>query len=267
MKKNYNLYNIVDRVSIHGSGFWTPVIFLHGMEGPELHSALYYELSENYTVYVPTLPGFKETDGKVKYDDRAYCDFLFEVIKEFRIRSCYLIGYSLGARIALNFSIRHPTFVDNLVLMSCPGVIESKFFNRPILNKLLKMYFFIKSKKHDYTQLYLKYLFVSESKLIYERTQKTYKKIVNSSILRKNFFEVYLEICQEQHNWSYQLHDIDIPTLLLWGREDSLCPIEAARLLHSELRNSSLVLFESLKHGGILECPYLFLSAIQKFLP
>jgi pimeloyl-ACP methyl ester carboxylesterase len=70
-------------------------------------------------------------------------------------------------------------------------------------------------------------------------------------------------------NEETMLHDIDssqIPVCIIWGREDEVVPVEAARYLHSRLQKSSLLIFENVGHVPHWEKPDEFNEAVYSFL-
>ena len=44
------------------------------------------------------------------------------------------------------------------------------------------------------------------------------------------------------------LRDIEVPTLILWGEDDRIVPLEAAHGFHAAIRNSKLVIYPNTGH-------------------
>ncbi len=59
---------------------------------------------------------------------------------------------------------------------------------------------------------------------------------------------------------------ITVPTLLLWGEEDSLTPMEQAKLISSEIPNQTLVIIPGASHGVIREAASEANAAISSWL-
>ena len=57
-----------------------------------------------------------------------------------------------------------------------------------------------------------------------------------------------------------------IPVCIIWGKEDKVVPVEAARYLHSKLPRSSLVLLENVGHVPHWERPEEFNNTVLRFL-
>jgi pimeloyl-ACP methyl ester carboxylesterase len=60
--------------------------------------------------------------------------------------------------------------------------------------------------------------------------------------------------------------EITVPTLIIWGREDEIIPLENGIRLHRAIKNSQLVIFDRCGHDPPEECPKEVLEAIQRFL-
>ena len=70
------------------------------------------------------------------------------------------------------------------------------------------------------------------------------------------------------HNPSlpHYLRKTATPTLIVWGRQDAIIPLECGRLFEKALPNSSLKIIDDCGHSPALEKPQEFLAAVQQFL-
>ncbi|HIJ58313.1 MAG TPA: alpha/beta fold hydrolase [Deltaproteobacteria bacterium] len=68
------------------------------------------------------------------------------------------------------------------------------------------------------------------------------------------------------HDTRGQLHRIQIPTLIMTGKDDELTPPGMTRELHSEIPNSKLLIFDQGGHGLYWEVPRLFNKAVLEFI-
>ncbi|MCJ7687295.1 MAG: alpha/beta hydrolase [Desulfobacteraceae bacterium] len=69
-----------------------------------------------------------------------------------------------------------------------------------------------------------------------------------------------------EHDTRGQLHRIQIPTLIMAGKDDELTPPGMTKELHAEITNSKLLIFEQGGHGLYWEVPHLFNEAVLKFI-
>lgn len=62
-----------------------------------------------------------------------------------------------------------------------------------------------------------------------------------------------------------RLPEISVPTLILVGRDDFICPPSQAHILHEGIHDSELVIFEDSGHFPYVEEPTEFFQAIQEW--
>jgi len=68
------------------------------------------------------------------------------------------------------------------------------------------------------------------------------------------------------HDTRGRLNRINVPTLIMAGKDDELTPSRMAKELKSEIPNSNLVVFEQGGHGLYWEVPHLFNKTVLEFL-
>lgn len=102
-----------------------PMILLHGSA---MNSIMWAkdakEYSENFRVYAVDIPGEpgRSDEHQLPLAGEAYAEWLHDVYSALSIEKAYLIGLSLGAWLAVKFSVHYPEKVEKLVLL-CPGGI------------------------------------------------------------------------------------------------------------------------------------------------
>jgi proline iminopeptidase len=81
----------------------------------------------------------------------------------------------------------------------------------------------------------------------------------------------------EVHNaaWSFsvprfdvrkRLHEIKVPTLVIAGRHDPICPVEDAEEIHGGVSNSEMLIFERSGHNPVSDEPVAFEKALRSFI-
>jgi len=69
-----------------------------------------------------------------------------------------------------------------------------------------------------------------------------------------------------RHDTRNQLREINVPTLIMVGKDDELTPPKMAEELSSEIPNSKLMIFEQGGHGLYWEVPELFNESVLNFI-
>ena len=69
-----------------------------------------------------------------------------------------------------------------------------------------------------------------------------------------------------RHDIRERLGTIEIPTLIVWGFDDRVIPVQAALSYHRRIPGSRLEIFERTGHVPQLERPERFNSLLEEFL-
>lgn len=103
--------------SVHGAG--KPLILLHGGIDPDSFGSNLAELAKGRRVIAPHLQAHgrtPDTDRPLRSETMG--DDIAALIGHLNLGKADVMGYSLGASVALQTAIRHPHVVDRLVLVS-----------------------------------------------------------------------------------------------------------------------------------------------------
>lgn len=102
-----------------------PLILLHGTG---MNSIMWLgetkEYSKNYRVYAVDIPGEpgKSDEAQLPLEGVCYAEWLFDVLNALSIEKANIVGISLGAWLAVKFSINYPEKLNRLVLIAPSGI-------------------------------------------------------------------------------------------------------------------------------------------------
>ena len=182
-----------------GSG--TPVVLIHG--GASDSRDWIGTMSEldvtSYGFYAPDLIGYGQSDRtKNGYYLSDFAEFTRGFIQALNLDSPVLVGHSLGGRICLEVSLRHPGEISKLVLISAAGLGG--------ISKLGRL---------------LHIMFWAERKLL--RRPQPYPEILPDD------GEGWRWLCLDE------LPELKVPTLIVWKRYDPYfsldLPLKAKKLI------------------------------------
>ena len=95
-----------------------PVVILHGLFGLSDNWVTFgRRLGEQYSVYIPDLRNHGRSPHSPLFDFPALENDLLEMVDEWGLEEIYLVGHSLGGKIAISFSLHHPEIVKKLVVV------------------------------------------------------------------------------------------------------------------------------------------------------
>ncbi|MEO7283519.1 alpha/beta hydrolase [Gelidibacter sp.] len=246
-----------------------PIVLLHGTAS-SLHTfdAWTNELKKTNRVVRMDLPAYGLTgpfpDGQ--YSIAHYSEFLKDFLSALKIKQCVLAGNSLGGEIAWNFALEQPEMVEKLILIDAAGFpLNSK--SVPIAFKVAK----IPVLKNLFTYITPRFLVKSSVENVFFDKSKVTHVLVDRYFdltLRAGNRQAFVDRFKisEDKNTYENLKKIQQPTLIIWGSEDLLIPVENAYKFQESIPNSKLVILENSGHTPMEESPSESLKPVLKFL-
>ena len=246
-----------------------PLILLHGFF---YDSFLWAEnidaLSRRFRVYALDLWGCGfSTREPLDYGYPLYAEQLRLFMDAMGVERAALVGQSMGAGAAIKFCVAHRDRVDRLILVSAAGLpnpqpLMARFFNLPGVGE-----FFLNLRTDLFRTVGLKTSFIHDPKLItpdYFGHATRAHKIEGSieaglKILRSDFFGTLADEVRT-------MGTLDVPTLLVWGREDKSQPLRVARQMHALLPGSRLDILDRAAHVSNFERAEEFNRLALEFL-
>jgi proline iminopeptidase len=186
-----------------------------------------------------------------------------------------LIGHSWGSRLAMEYAIKYPMNLNNLILLSPSGSMD--FMNE----------YFENIQKRTDEESKIKVKEIEESEDFKNKKPKTIENYY--SISTKPFFHdtskgkqldltMHVKTAKNQSivadllmkeimtkNIYNDLQKINCPTLILHGESDPL-PIKAPQQVHENIPNSKMIVLEKTGHFMFVETPKQTLNVIREFL-
>lgn len=263
-------------VDVHGvrlhyqeKGEGTPLILLHGLASSTYTwRNLFEPLSKNYRVIAIDLKGFgfsEKPDGDYSRPEQAR--LVIGLMKSLQIEKAIICGNSMGGEVALNIAIQEPNRVKSLILLDNGGMKVSGggslvpfYLQTPYINRLLTA---LAMTSNKLVRQGLEKSYFDDSKVSDETVAKYYLPVTGTDGQRG-----VLLARQQASNGEIesQLSQINIPTLIVWGAEDEVIPLEAGKKANSLIKDSKLVIYENCGHLPQEEMPERSLADIIEFL-
>ncbi|MBR1937248.1 MAG: alpha/beta hydrolase [Bacilli bacterium] len=218
------------------------IVLLHGWgQNIEMMKPLGDYFSDNYRITILDLPGFGKSDEpKESWNIEKYSSFLELFLKELNVKKPIVIGHSFGGRVAIRYSSRNP--IEKLVLFGSPCIrIDEEL---PITVKLLK-----KIKRipglNEIGEFMKKYI-----------GSRDYKAA--SPVMRQTLVEVVNE------DLSKYAREIEEPTLLIWGENDTEAPVKDAKELEKIMIDAALIILPGTHYAYLENLPRV-ITILNKF--
>ena len=207
------------------------VMLLHGWgASSSLYRSIIDRLSVRRRVIAPDFPGFGETaEPDRPWEVRDFADFTLKLIDRLGVEKVMLLGHSHGGRVALDIAARDelPFTLTRMVLMDAAGILPRKTLRQKLRQRQYKIARTILSWK-PVRALYpdaLENLRRSHGSADYQNAsplmRQTLVKVVNTSM-----------------EWA--MPRVTVPTLLLWGEDDTATPISDGERMEQLIPGSGL---------------------------
>lgn len=247
----------------HGSGI--PVVFLHGYP---LNRSMWNDqvpaIATSFRPILIDLPGFGSAARANKSDTPSLAkiaDEVFEALQSARITEpIVLVGLSMGGYIALEFWKRHASSLRGLVLADTkaspdtPEAAEARY----------------KTAKTALEEGTEKAVNPMMAKLISAQSQKSEKittwlqKTMHS--VSPETIEMALYAMAGRSDFTNELSSINVPTLVIAGREDAIIPVEVMKKMADAIPGASFKVVEGSGHMPSNEQPDAFNQLLLDFL-
>ncbi|HET9197726.1 MAG TPA: alpha/beta hydrolase [Solirubrobacterales bacterium] len=250
-----------------------PILFIHGIAGcwRNFLENLPYFGRNGYRAIALDLPGFGDSpmpSWEITMGD--YGRLIHDFCERLGIdRVAALVGNSMGGFIATEAVIQQPERFDRLVLISAAGVSFAEWQGRPldaaarIFRAAIPM---LSGERRAYwtrprgRKLAFGRIFRNPNRLRPELLAEQ----VRPGLQAPGFSPALTSIFG--YDTRERLPEIEIPTLITWGLNDQIVPLEGALGYHRLIPQSRLELFERTGHLPQLERPGRWNPLVEQFI-
>lgn len=245
------------KIHLLRGGQGRPLVLLHSVEGNLGWLAAYAELAKHYEVYLPTHPGFgssQRPEWLETMSDLAH--FYLWFLEELGLERVTLAGHFLGGWLAAELAIRCPHLIDRLVLIDAAGIkprqgeILDIFLHGP--EETRRLAFTDVSRVPEYDELFGRDPSPEDREL----------QAQNQEMAARLAWKPYMY----DRSLPYLLPRLRIPTLILWGRDDRIVPVECGDLYQRAIPGARLDVLDGCGHFPQLERADDFTQTLLKFL-
>lgn len=247
--KKINKLNI--RYKKTGKG--QPILLLHGWACDlTIFEKVQNELENKFQVYSIDLPGFGESEAPNEiWGVEEYTQFIETFIQTQFIENPILIGHSFGGRISILYASRNNT--NKIILVDSAGVKPKRK-----LKYYLKIYSY-KGVKKVVNLVFSKQK--ANSILETFRKQSGSNDYQNANGIMRN---ILVKVVNE--DLQHVMPKIKVPTLLIWGENDTATPVSDAKIMEKLINDAGLVVLKNSGHYSFLEKLNEFLIITNNFL-
>ncbi|MCR6096258.1 alpha/beta hydrolase [Salipaludibacillus agaradhaerens] len=243
-----------------------PLLLLHGfMSSTYTFHKIFPVLQEYFSVVTVDLPGFGRSEKSTSfiYSYHHYGMLVNDILTYFNLQNVIVVGHSMGGQIALNLAKIVPCNINKLILIGCSGYLKRSRKRLiycsyiPFFDKLMALYI----NKHGVASG-LKNVFYDQSFITNSHIEEFGRPLKDKKMYKSL---VRLIRHREGDLIGRDLNKIDLPVLLIWGREDRVVPVNVGYRLANDLPNCDLKVYEKAGHLITEERPDKVCEAILSY--
>lgn len=227
------------------------LLLLHGLFGALSNwSAVTDYFKHRCRIIIPMMPIYEMPireaglDGLVKFIE-SFVSFIG--LKKFSI-----LGNSLGGHVGLIYTLKYGEKVKRLILTGSSGLFENGMGGS-----------YPRRGSYDFVKERVAYTFYDPkvaTKALIDEVFAVTKSIPKCQRM------VVIARSAQRHNMADVIHKIKIPTLLIWGLNDTITPPIVAHEFHRRITNSELHFIDYCGHAPMMEHPERFNTLLENFL-
>ena len=208
---------------------------------------------------MPDIVGYGESDKpNAPYDRPYFSKWLKGFLKELKISKAHIVGLSQGGAIALQFTIDNPEMVDKLILVDSAGLGAKVSFWALIGTIWMNNFPSFQANRFNSP-------FILHKPTNRDPNHSLYSIAVLKEKGGKNAFrqgrgsavtKISIELLQQIKN----------ETLIIWGENDKLFPIEYGEMATKFISNSKFHSIQNAGHLPLMDQPAIFNKTLMDFL-
>jgi pimeloyl-ACP methyl ester carboxylesterase len=248
-----------------------PLLFIHGWSSNwQIFLLNIAAFMRTHRCLALDLPGFGASEMPAEpISIRGYAKAVDAVCDALGVERVSVVGNSMGGFIGAELALSFDTRVDRLVLVSAAGLSTEHLAQTPsvVLARLVTAGFPY-TRRFEYTVVRRPRLRRAAMQWVVRYPEKLSVPLTQELVLSfgKPGFVAALKALLE-YSYRDRLAAIEIPVLIVWGRNDLLVPVgDAERYRRLIGDNARVEIFEDTGHAPMIERPSRFNELVRGFL-
>jgi 2-hydroxy-6-oxonona-2,4-dienedioate hydrolase len=258
----------------HVAGEGPPVLLLHG-SGPGVSAWANFRgnlgaFAEHFTTYALDMPGFGKSYSSDGNPMLAAPDAVMDFLDGMELASLPLVGNSMGGAIAARLAATHPDRVSRLVTI---GGVGFAIFNPQPSEGIKLLVQFVEDPTRERLMTWMESMVYDTSILTDEFVEMRWEAANNPAALTdvKKLFNYQTLAAMRDRTASpadtvTMLSKIEAPTLITYGRDDRVTPLDGCLVPMRLIRRVELHVFYNCGHWAMIERKDEFESVVLSFL-
>ena len=227
------------------------LLLLHGLFGALSNwEGVVNRFSRNFRVVIPMLPIYEMPIKEAGLDGLR--KFVEDFVEFKQLEDLIIMGNSLGGHVALLYTLNNSDKVRKLILTGSSGLFEDSMGGS-----------YPKRGNYEYIRERVSYTFYDPDVATKELVDEVFD---TTRSIPKCMRIVAIAKSAQRHNMADQIPNITIPTLLVWGLNDTITPPLVGHEFNRLIPNSELKFIDKCCHAPMMEHPEKFNQIVETFL-
>lgn len=227
------------------------ILILHGLFGALSNfESVVLGFRDSYRVIIPVMPIYDMPVRQASLD--GLLSFIERFVESQSLDNMILLGNSLGGHVGLLYTLAHQQKVRALILTGSSGLFENTMGGS-----------FPKRGSYSYIKERVEYTFYDPQTATKGLVDECFE--VTSSIPKcMNILQIAKSA--QRHNMAKDITQIQVPTCLIWGLNDTITPPSVGHEFNRLIPNSELHFIDKCCHAPMMERPERFNKILKQYL-
>lgn len=227
------------------------LLLLHGLFGVLSNwGGVIEKFSSNRRIVVPLLPIYEMPLREAGLE--GLTTYVEKFVALMNLKDLVVMGNSLGGHIGLMYTLNNASKVKNLVLTGSSGLFENSMGGS-----------YPKRGDYNYLKERVAYTFYDPNTVGDDYVTEIFETLKS---IPKSLRIVAIAKSAQRNNLSHDLVNIKVPTLLIWGLNDTITPPAVAHEFNKLIPNSTLRFIDKCCHAPMMEQPDEYNVILEDFL-
>lgn len=252
-----------------GEGF--PIVIIHGLYGSSDNwMNISKELSKDFEVYVLDLRNHGKSPHSDDFSIGFMVDDLLQFFEETKIQKAFLLGHSLGGKIAMEFTHKYPKFIKKLVVVDIAprNYLNSEFVERNNHREIINLLKNVDLSKFNNRSEALEAMEdFDKGKRLKFFMMKNIKRNKNGKLSWKiNIKAIADNLSDLLSGFDVNITEISTPILFVKGEKSNYITQNDITSISKEKTDTQFIIIKEASHWLHVEKPKEFVNSVKRFL-
>lgn len=227
------------------------LMLLHGLFGALSNwEGVVNHYSKHFRVIIPMLPIYEMPIKQAGLEGLR--EFTERFVESMKLDKLIIMGNSLGGHVGILYTLKNPDKVTKLILTGSSGLFENTMGGS-----------YPRRGSYDYIRERVAYTFYDPNVAFKELVDEVFE---TTKSIPKCMRIVAIAKSAQRNNLALELPSIKVPTLLVWGLNDTITPPMVAHEFNRLIPHSELKFIDKCCHAPMMEHPDKFNKVVEDFL-